>query len=68
MIKAFREFVPPDVKVRKQVLEAEGTKKDVPKLSLDDDTQDDLQIKILSYTSKLVETLDCICVFCRVAS
>ena len=40
---------------------------DVPKLSLDDATQDELQIKTLSYTSKLLETLDCICVFCRVS-
>ena len=68
MINAFRAFVVLDDDVRKQVLEAEGTKEDVPKLSLDDDTQDELEIKILSYTSKLIETLDCICVFCRVSS
>ena len=65
MINAFRAFVALEVDVRKQVLEAEVTEKDVPKLSLDDDTQDELQIKILSYTSKLAETLDFICVFCR---
>ena len=68
MINAFEAFVALDADVRKQVLEAEGTEEDVPKLSLDDDTQDELQIKILSYTAKLVETLDCICVFCRVSS
>ena len=64
-IPAFEEFVPLDVDVRKQVLEAEGTKEDVPKLSLDDDTQDKLQMKILCYMSMLVERLECIYVFCR---
>ena len=67
MINAFRAFVPIDVDVRKQVLEAEGTEEDVPKLSLDDDTRDELQMKALCYMLKLVERLDCICVFCRVS-
>ena len=53
--------------MRKQVLEAEVTEKDVPKLSLDDDTRDELQMKALCYMLKLVERLDCICVFCRVS-
>ena len=48
-------------------LEAEVTEKDVPKLSLDDDTRDELQMKALCYMLKLVERLDCICVFCRVS-
>ena len=67
MINAFRAFVALEVDVRKQVLEAEATEKDVPKLSLDDDTRDELQMKALCYMLKLVETLDCICVFCRVS-
>ena len=58
-------FVPLDIDVGEQVLEAEGTKEDVPKLSLDDDTKDKLQMKILCYMSMLVERLECICVFCR---
>ena len=67
MINAFEAFVPLDDDVRKQVLEAEGTKEDVPKLSLDDDTRDELQMKALCYMLKLVERWDCICVFCRVS-
>ena len=67
MINAFRAFVALEVDVRKQVLEAEVTEKDVPKLSLDDDTRDELQMKALCYMLKLVETLDCIGVFCRVS-
>ena len=67
MINAFRAFVALEVDVRKQVLEAEVTEKDVPKLSLDDDTRDELQMKALCYMLKLVERLGCICVFCRVS-
>ena len=64
-ILLFGKLVALQVDVRKEVLEAEGTKEDVPKLSLDDDTQDKLQMKMLCYKSMLVERLDCICVFCR---
>ena len=65
MIAIFGDFVPLDVDVRKQVLDSEETKEDVQKSSLDDDTQDKLQMKILCYMSKLAERLECICVFCR---
>ena len=57
-------FVPLDINVVEKVLEAEGTKEDVPKLSLDDDTKYGLQMKILSYMSRLVEILEYIHVFC----
>ena len=43
------------VDVRKRVLEADGTKGDVTKSSLDDSTEDKLQIKILCHRSMLIE-------------
>ena len=57
-------FVPLDIDIREQVFEAEGTNEDVPKISLDADTKDELQMKILSYMSRLVGRLEYIYVFC----
>lgn len=56
-ILLFGAFVTLQVDVRKQVLEAEGTQEDVRKSSLDDGTQDKLQMKILCYMSELAERL-----------
>mgnify|MGYP003314914716 CR=1 FL=1 len=63
-ITVFQVFVPLDIDVREQVFEANGTNEDVPKISSDADTKDELQMKILSYMSKLVGRLEYIYVFC----
>ena len=54
LILLFGKLVGLQVDVRKELLEAEGTQGDVPKLSLDDSTEDKLQIKILCYRSMLI--------------
>ena len=43
------------VDVRKRVLEADGTEGDVTKSSLDDGTEDNLQMKVLCHRSMLIE-------------
>ena len=57
-------FAPLDIELRGQVFEAEGSNVDVPEISSDADTKDELQIKILSYMSRLVGRLQYIYVFC----
>ena len=41
-----------------------GSNGDVPDISSDDETEDELQMKVLCYMSKLVERLKYIYVFC----
>ena len=57
-------FVPLDIELRGQVFEAEGGNEDVPEISSDAQTKDELQMKVLSYMSKLVGRLEQIYVFC----
>ena len=64
MITVFEDFVPLDVDVREGVPEVEGDDQVLLETSSDPQTEDKLQIKILSYMSKLVERLEHIYIFC----
>ena len=55
LILVFGKLVGLQVDVEKRVLEADGTERDVTKSSLDDSTEDKLQIKILCHRSMLIE-------------